>query len=353
MRRIFVAAVVTLAGLGVCVPGASAADVGSSGSELNVVGVGSALPAGSNLRIPPPPHTLGCYYYGGNGLGRVPCDTPGYIRKHIPRPEVLAGISGGLKTVRGKKERSGPIDVSVVTAQDVDQQFTGEYDTVWGPDAASLQDNEFFIGNNKQQDGVQFTDQTISGNNNVCVWQIVIPTQNYTSNCNTVLGGDSIDAVEGAAYGGILTVAAASFGNGTAIAVNVPDIYGLGTGDRWNNSSGGVLGFGGGSQAVYENTELEEGIEVSSCLNDDGFIGFSVFCTEPKLKPGAYVSYSPGPSTNGFKTLETNNLTPVIGSPPAHLPSPLTYFYGGYTAQIDYTATSTGKCWTGAPPYCF
>ena len=192
-----------------------------------------------------------------------------------------------------------------------------------------------------------------SGNNNVCVWQIVIPKQNYTSNCNTVLGGDPINAIEGAAYGGILTVAAASFGNGTAIAVNVPDIYGLGVGARWNDSSGGVLGYGGGSHAVYENTEMEIAEEVSSCLNDDGFIGFSVFCTNPKLKPGAYVSYSPGPSTNGYQTVETNNLTPVIGSPPKHLPSPLTYFFGGDTAQINYTVTSTGKCWTGVLPYCY
>ena len=352
MRRMFLAAVVTLVGCGLCGTGTSAAAVGSSGSGSNVIGGGATLPVGTQFRIPVPPHRLGCFRYGPNGWRRVVCDTRGYINKHIPRPEVLAGLSGGVKVSDGKRHTSGPIDVSVITAQLVDGQFTGEHDTTWGPNAASLQDNEFFIGNNKQQDGVQFTDQTISGNNNVCVWQIVIPPQSYTSNCNTVLGGDSINAVEGAAYGGILTVAAASFGNGTAIAVNVPDLYGLGAGKRWNNSSGGVLGYGGGSHAVYENTEMEMALEVSSCLNDDGFIGFSVFCTQPKLSPGAFVSYSPGPSTNGYKTVETNNLTPVIGSPPGHLPSPLTYFFGGYTAQINYTVTSTGKCWTGVLPYC-
>jgi hypothetical protein len=351
-RGVFLAALVGSALAGLVVTGSSGASTGSSGGMSNVVGTGSSLSPGTQLRIPPPPNELGCYRYSGNGWQRVTCDTQAYIKEHIPHPEVLAGLSGGVKVVRHQKETSGPIDVSVITAQLVDQQFTGEYDTTWGPDAASLQDNEFFIGNNKQQDGVQFTDQTISGNNNVCVWQITIPTQNYTSNCNTILGGDSINAVEGAAYGGILTVAAASFGNGSAIAVNVPDIYGLGVGHRWNNSSGGVLGYGGGSHAVYENTEMEIAEEVSSCLNDDGFIGFSVFCTNPKLKPGAYVSYSPGPSTNGYQTLETNNLTPVIGSPPKHLPSPLTYVYGGYTAQTNYTVTSTGKCWTGVLPYC-
>jgi hypothetical protein len=337
---------------GFVVTGSSAASTGSSGSVPNVVGTGSPLAPGTQLRIPPPPHELGCYRYSGNGWQPVTCDTQAYIKEHIPHPEVLAGVSGGVKVVRDHKKTSGPIDVSVITAQVIDQQFTGEYDTTWGPDAASLQNNEFFIGNNKQPDAVQFTDQTISGNNNVCVWQIVIPPQNYTSDCNTVLGGDSINAIEGVSYGGILTVAAESFPSATAIAVNVPDIYGLGVGDRWNNSSGGVLGYGGGSHAVYENSEIAMSEEVSSCLNDAGFIGFSVFCTAPKLLPGAYVSYSPGPSTNGYQTVETNNLTPVIGKPPTHLPSPLSSLWLGYTAQVDYAVTSTGKCWTGKPPHC-
>jgi hypothetical protein len=328
------------------------ANTGSTGSQVNIVGVGPAAPSGTHLRIPPPPHRLGCYRYDGNGWRKVPCDTQAYIKQHVPHPEVLAGLSGGVKVVRHKTEKSGPIDVSDIVAQDVLEQFTGEYDTKYGPYAASLQNNEFFVGNNGAEDGVQFTDQTISGENNVCVWQIDIATQSYTPECNSVLGGDSINQVEGAAYAGILTVGAASDGNGSAIAVNVADIYGLGVGNRWNNSSGGVLGYGEGSQAVYENTEMEMALEVSSCLNDDGFIGFSVFCLKPKLKPAAYVSYSPGPSTNGYKTVETNNLTPVIGSPPGHLPSPLAYFYSGYTAQVNYTVTSTGKCWTGVLPYC-
>ena len=67
------------------------------------------------------------------------------------------------------------------------------------------------------------------------------------------------------------------------------------------------------------------------------------------------VGYSPGPMTQigpkVYDTLETNNLIPVIGSPPTHLPKPLLYF-GAYTAQIFYTATTTGKCWTGKAPTC-
>ena len=53
-----------------------------------------------------------------------------------------------------------------------------------------------------------------------------------------------------------------------------------------------------------------------------------------------------------YNTLETNNLIPVIGSPPAHLPKPILFFSSGYAAQIFYTATTTGKCWTGKAPTC-
>ena len=212
----------------------------------------------------------------------------------------------------------------------------------------------FFKGTNKHEDGVQFTDQSSPvlglNLNGVCVWQVDIKTQHYSPTCVSSLGGH-VGLVEGTVYSGLLTAAAVDSG-GTVTAVVARDTYGLGKGDRWNNSGGSILGYGGGSQAVFSNTEEELGVEVSSCLNDDGFIGYSVFCTTGKLKPMAYVSYSPGPSTNNYKTVETNNLIPVIGSPPAKLPKPLVYFYGGYTAQINYVATTTGHCWTGVLPYC-
>jgi hypothetical protein len=244
--------------------------------------------------------------------------------------------------------------VSVISAQPVEQQAGSESDRVHGAGAYSLQDNVFFKGTNKHEDGVQFTDQSAPvlgvDLNGVCVWQVDIKTQKYASTCGSSLGG-RVGLVEGTVDGGLLTAAAVDSG-GTVTAVVVGDAYGLGKGDRWNNSSGSILGYGGGSEAVFSHTEEALGIEVSSCLDDDGFIGYSVFCTTGKLKPLAYVSYSPGPSTSNYKTLETNNLKPVIGSPPAKLPKPLEYFYGGDTAQINYTATTTGHCWTGKLPYC-
>ena len=280
------------------------------------------------------------------------CATPAYIQQHFPHPEVLAGIAGKSVVRSGVRHTAAALTVSVISAKPIAQQAGSETDSQSGSGAYSLQDNAFFTGNNGKPDSVQFTDQSSGGINGVCVWQIVNPTQSYIPNCAAVLFAQPIELVEGTVEDGLLTVAAAAPGCCTAVAVVTPDLYGLGVGNRWNNSSGSILGFGNKSEAVFSNTEEAIGLEVSSCLNDDGFIGYSVFCSAQKLKPLAYVGYSPGPSTNGYQTLETNNLIPVIGSPPTKLPTPLTYFFGGHTAQINYTATTSGHCWTGSPPYC-
>jgi len=324
---------------------------GASATESATTAKSSPL---TRAHVPRPPAKVGCYRFGANGWKRIACDSSAYIRAHIPHPEVLSGISGGSVVHSGHRTTAPPFTVSVIGAQPVAQQAGSESDSARGAGAFSIQNNAFFKGTNKHQDGVQFTDQTVPALlgldlNNVCVWQVDIKTQRYTPTCESVLGGN-VGLVEGTVYAGLLTAAADS--GGTVTAVVTPDLYGLGKGDRWNNSSGSILGYGGGSQALFSNTEEELTLEVSSCLNDDGFIGYSVFCTTGKLKPRAYVSYSPGPSTNNYKTVETNNLIPVIGSPPGKLPTPLAYFYGGYTAQTNYTATTSGHCWTGKLPYC-
>jgi hypothetical protein len=217
-----------------------------------------------------------------------------------------------------------------------------------------LQDNAFFTGNNGVEDGVQFTAQKpgVGSSNGVCVWQVDIPTQAYNSNCATISSIYRPQMVEGTVFDGVLTVGVAFAGCCTAVADEVPDTYGLGHGDNWDNSSGSILGYGNGSEAVFTHTEEAIDIHVSSCLDDGGFIGYSVFCEGGKLKPNIAAAYSPGPSTDGGKTLETNNLVPVIGNPPGVLPTPVDYSFGGNAARIYYVATTTGTCWTGKAPFC-
>jgi hypothetical protein len=353
MRNKFLTVFIAAGAVGLSAANASAATlVGTSSAPPSATGL--APPPATTPHIPPPPPKIGCYRYANSSWTKIACATQAYISAHFPHPEVLSGVSGGTKVISGKKQTAAPFALSVISAQNIDQQFGGESDTKFGADAASLQNNEFFVGNNKVEDGVQFTDQSeptpLGEINGVCVWQVDIKTQKYTPNCASVLFNESIDLVEGVDWEGILTVAAASDGNGSAIAVNVPDIYGLGVGHRWNNSSGGLLGYGNGSESVWTNTEEAMAVEVSDCPNDAGFIQYSVFCHSGALKPLSYTSYSPGPSTNNYKTVETNNLIPVIGKPPTHLP-PVEYF-GSHVAQINYTATTTGHCWTGSLPYC-
>jgi hypothetical protein len=353
MRWVLAVPLVALAGFGL-----SAMDGSSAHAVAGIAGTNRATSVYASpltrRRVPHPPAKVGCYRFVATGWKRTACDTSTFVRAHFPHPEVLSGIAGGSVVRSGHRHTAPPFTVSVISARPVLQQAGTEADGVQGAGAYSLQDNVFFKGTNKHEDGVQFTDQSspVLGVdlNGICVWQVDIKTQHYSPTCASSLGG-RVGLVEGTVFSGLLTAAALDTG-GTVTAVVVGDKYGLGKGRRWNNSSGSILGYGGGSQAVFSNTEEALGMEVSSCLNDDGFIGYSVFCTTGKLKPMAYVSYSPGPSTSNDKTVETNNLIPVIGSPPAKLPKPLVYFYGGYTAQINYVATTTGHCWTGALPYC-
>jgi len=268
---------------------------------------------------------------------------------------VLSGISGTTGVKDGVSHTAAPFTVGILSAHPVAGQFGSVSDTLAGSANFSLQDNVFFTGNNGVEDGVQFTDQSapsvVGFLNGVCVWQVDISTQNYDPVCSGVLTGDFIEKVEGAVDDGLLTVGAEAQSCCKAVAVVTADVYGLGAHDRWNNNSGSILGYGNGSEAVFSKTEEAIGIQVSSCLDDAGFIGFSVFCSGT-LKPNIAVSYSPGPSTNNFKTVETNNLVPVIGNPPGVLPTPVDYSYGGDTARIYYVATTTGKCWTGTAPFC-
>ncbi len=359
MRRTLFAAVLSAAALSCSIVTPS----------LGGVAAGAALPTKGHPRlatvphIPPPPTGAGCYSYTAVARWHtVACATPAFIQAHFPHPELLAGIGGAGRTVvrNAVKFTAGPLTVSVIVAAPVGQGGS-ESDSSRGADAYSLQSNEFFTGTNGVADGVQFTDQSepvplFGLLNGVCIWQIhapFAPPGDYTSNCATFGGSnDAVRAIEGNVHGGLLTVAAATFSGTKGIAVETPDLYGLGVGNNWYNSSGSILGYGGGSEAVFSNAEYHIGLEVSSCLNDAGFIAYSVFCTGGSLKPATFVTYAGSPSTNNTNTVESNNLVPVIGPLPANLPKPIEYFNNGYTAQIDYIASTSGSCFSGSPPYC-
>jgi hypothetical protein len=296
-------------------------------------------------RFPALPIKPGSYSYGGvhatAGWTSVSSDTGPFVQVHFPHVEVLSGINPILS------DGAAPIDVSIVSAYPLLGPGT-DTDNIYGYEAHSIQDNAFFTGNNGHADAVQFTDQVHASTQAACITQVDTTTLIYNIQCANV-SINPVQLVEGWAYNGELGVAVASRSGSKAVALEVPDEYGLGSDDRWTNSSGSILGLGHGSEAVFgDKTEESIAIEVGACLDDAGFIKFSVTCGADKLSHVTETGYSPGNPAG--QTQETNNLIPVIGQPPTHLPTQ--EYFGNSVAQINEVATMSGNCLSGSPPYC-
>jgi hypothetical protein len=295
--------------------------------------------------VPAPPDRVGCYEFSDGQWQHRQCASRSYIAQHIPHPEVLAGV-GETSGASGV----GAFDLGIVSATPM--VGGSDTDTKFGAGYYSLQDNVFFTGNNGDQDGVQFTDQSGGGIANSCVWQVDINTQTYTPAClpfpSSITG--RITLVEGFALGGTLGIFVQGSKSGVLLSVIIPDLYDLGKSGRWNNNSGSVLGYGNGSEAVFTTTEERIGVSAASCLNATGPVAWTVPCTASPVKPHGYVGYTPGPLSYGAFTDESNNLVPVIGSPPAHLPA--VSYPNSHAVSTTYVASTTGKCFTGTPPTC-
>jgi hypothetical protein len=318
--------------------------------------------------LPAPPRQMGCYRYTrAGGWQRVTCLAPAYVKKHFGIP--LAGTPGiqqGTALASGGFSQAGP---PIVLSQVEAFSRLGppvESDTINGPGGYSLQDNtNTFIGTNRHLDWAQFVYQTTNGGTSgvACIWQIdlTLPNHQGYSPTGCASGGDlgssdvnsgaSMCCVEGFELPGMLAMAVSDVA-GSALAAVWPDLNGLGNGDNWNQASGSILGVGGGSRAVFASGSEEQiTLDASSCVTYGGFLTFPVVCqvqgfpgAGPPLKPNAF---SVWPTV----TAEKNNLLPVIGNPPKHLPK-LTWTHGGYVAHMTVTETRSGHCLSGSGPLC-
>jgi hypothetical protein len=326
-------ALLTSAAVAAAPAAASAADstlARSAVARPHAIGIG---------QVPAPPTTPGCYSYINATWVSKACASAAYIQQHIPHPELLAGVGESSPLPKG----AGPFDLGVVSAQVM--AGGSDTDTTYGAGHYSLQDNTMFTGTNGHADGVQFTDQSGGGWDNLCIWQVDVTTQTYTPVCLPLPLSKRVVTVEGWSQSGVLSDMMKTT-SGPIGSVVVGDIYGLGSGGRWNNNSGSVLGYGNGSQAAFSSTEERISVVGSECLDKAGFIAFTTACQLSPLKPDAYVGWSPGPLTYGIGTVESNNLIPVTaGLPPLQYPN-------GFTAKISYVASTTGKCFAGTPPNC-
>jgi hypothetical protein len=316
-----------------------------AGAAFAAVPAVASAATGQTSKVPAPPAVAGCYEYTNGGWDQRQCASPSYIAQHIPHPEVLAGVG------ETASPSTGSFDLGIVSAKPI--VGGSDTDSTYGAGYYSLQDNAFFTGSNGDQDGVQFTDQSGGGIANVCVWQVkVTAPQVYTPVCipfpSSITG--RITLVEGFAVSGLLGTVVEGTKSGVLFSAMVPDMYGLGSKGRWNNNSGSVLGYGNGSEAVFTKTEERIGVSAASCMNATGPVAWTYACTAKPLKPAGYVGYSPGPMGYGISTVESNNLVPVIGSPPAFLPA-LSY-PNTHTESTTYVASTSGKCFSGTPPTC-
>lgn len=377
MRRSFVAAVLVCLGTLVCGGGVA---FGSVRPRLGAAALrGGPLWPQPRLfhRIPAPPREVGCYRYtAALGWRRRHCLSSAYVLAHFPHPKIggtapIVGIQQG-KILPGPVPTwfpaGSPLQLSMLRVDDL--AFGSETDSIRGPDAYSLQINTNLYTGQGQPATEQFVDQSKSvafGTSNlVCIWQIdLASTTPYApTGCSDFIGG-SFAEIEGWVDGATLGVAVANPLGTSAIAGIQPDIYGLGSGDNWNYTQGSMLGYGGGSQAVFTNTEMNFNLTASSCNDYGGFlIGLSTFCGPTRLRPDAYLNDFTGsvavpPTAYTFSaTAESNNLKSVFGTPPGPLGKPAGVYpplnWFGPSAKDDsadlfYSATTTGACWTGPP----
>jgi hypothetical protein len=205
---------------------------------------------------------------------------------------------------------------------------------------------------------VQFVYDTNNGGTSgvACIWQIDLLVPNAggynPTGCINVNSQSVLCCIEGLELPGLLVMAVSDLG-GSAVAAVQPDLYGLENADNWDAASGSILGVGR-SQAVFASgTEEQIAVDASSCISDGGFIAFPLVCqmkgftgSGPPLKPNAFSAW---PLFGG--TAETNNLQPVIGNPPKHLPK-LSWSHAGHVATVIVTETKSGHCVSGSPPLC-
>ena len=229
--------------------------------------------------------------------------------------------------------------------------YTDVYDSHCGDGSYALELNtNGFRGNNAHTDWVQFTYQdyphnqvgsSCQGHNSrICIWNINLDAQDYSQTwCKTTpehgLSSSYEVIIEGfvvktpalacATFVGTVCTSFKSYDftlfmyayvNGDYWGISAPDVYGLA--GNWAQSSGGIMGEGGGSQAAWgSGTNLQTDIAASSCPNPQHGQLF-MDCSGASAISATFAGDG---QVNGSGTDETSTLTEVDPL--------LTSYYGG------------------------
>jgi hypothetical protein len=279
-------------------------------------------PRTQSPKAPPPPRQPGCYLYSSNQWVSSPCLSSAAVLQQGPPPRVAVGNAPpGITFAGAQGSGATALDGSYVFDLGINDSSGSETDTSFGSNAWSLQDNtNVFAGNNGHNDWVQFVFQYFgSGTPNTCIWQIDVTVANATHNkegydptgCyamsaapETIWGWDYHNL--GLPLLGVETVTI----SGVTQASVYPDQFGLESGHSWNAASGGILGAGGASRAVFSpGWEEDQAVSVSDCD-----LYFDPVCTQGKLPSGTseFASAVTGESSN-LSTPSTPKLTWVKG----------------------------------------
>jgi hypothetical protein len=354
-----------LSAIGASAPLAASAD---SPGPLTDTGVSipaapaNSLPLGDQTPpAPPPPAEPGCYTYSrlelpgaaslpGQWLS-TPCLSSATVLQEGPPPttpplgvEIPSGATGPNGGTGGVS-----LNGSYVFDAAVDEGSGTEYNTAvpdnsGGSNQWSVQNNtNRFTGLNGQKDWVQFVFQNYGGSSEAaCIWQNDVTVAAATSNkqgynatgCYALprpgpgpetLWGAVVPPQPGTAYPDELEIETLTEAGVLQSSV-APDLYGLGNAGNWTAASGGLLGAGGGSEAVFPYGWIEDNaVQVTDCSY------FAPPCTAGPLPAGTEEFLS-------NVTAESSNLFPL--SYPT-----LTWELADHAALIHYESASG----TGAP----
>ena len=327
-----------------------------------------AAPADAPAPVPPsaptaplPPIEPGCYTYSHVGSASdtssqgkwvsTPCLSSASVLREGPPPTTpplgieLPSSAPGPNGLPG----GGTLNGSYVFDLAVDEGSGTEYDTPvpgnsGGSNQWSVQNNtNVFAGINGHNDWVQFVFQNFGGSSEAaCIWQNDVTIAQATANAQgytptgcyalprpgpgpEIIWGAVIGHVPGANLPDYLLLETVTEA-GVMQSSIAPDLYGLGNAGKWTAASGGLLGAGGGSEAVFPAGWIEDNaVQVTDCSY------FAPPCTAGPL-PATTAEFS------SAVTAESTNLFPLIYPP-------LTWELSHHAAVIHYESASG----TGAP----
>jgi hypothetical protein len=186
---------------------------------------------------------------------------------------------------------------------------------------------------------VQFVMQSDGSTTAICIWNVDVTKQLYPNKCVVPSPQQRSGGLQPFDFGNIAAsitpegnlalVAQLSWvppGQPNTYSVITNDTFGLAS--NWTQVSGGLLGFGNGSQAQLTNAQVVTEVAASTCPGDSD--ATSSTCPPPTLQPNASAFIG------GTGTVETSNLLRV-GMPSVVFPN-------ADLAVASLISSTTGNC---------